>query len=62
MTGTDIQIQLDAYYEALVANPSGVRSLADLIAFDNANPALEEPTNFTSQSTCVMRSQDSDLI
>ena len=62
MTGTGIQIQLDAYYEALVANPSGVRSLADLIAFDNANPAFEEPTNFTSQSTCVTRTQDSDLI
>ncbi|PPQ69889.1 hypothetical protein CVT26_014152 [Gymnopilus dilepis] len=49
----DFKIQLDAYYEALVANPSGVRSLADLIAFNNANPALEEPTNFTSQSTLI---------
>ncbi|KJA17813.1 hypothetical protein HYPSUDRAFT_1003003 [Hypholoma sublateritium FD-334 SS-4] len=46
----DFKIQLDAYYAALLENPSGVRSLADLIAFDNANPTLEEPTNFTSQS------------
>ncbi|KAF8883191.1 amidase signature enzyme [Gymnopilus junonius] len=49
----DFKIQLDAYYQALLANPSGVRSLADLIAFDNANPTLEEPTNFTSQSTLI---------
>ncbi|KAF8996738.1 amidase signature enzyme [Cyathus striatus] len=33
-----------------VFNPSGVRSLADLIKFNDANPTLEEPTNFTDQS------------
>ncbi|KAI0342451.1 amidase signature enzyme [Trametopsis cervina] len=42
----DFKIQLNAYYEALTQNPSGVRSLADLIAFNDANPALEEPPRF----------------
>jgi amidase len=49
----DFKIQLNAYYEALLKNPSGVRSLADLIAFNNANPNLEEPTNFTDQSILI---------
>lgn len=44
------QIQLNAWYAGLLSNPSGVRSLAELIAFDNANPTLEEPTGYTSQS------------
>ena len=47
---TSLQIQLNAYFAALIENPSGVETLADLIAFDNANPELEEPTNFTDQS------------
>jgi hypothetical protein len=45
------QVQLNAWYTGLVANPSGVRSLADLIEFNNANKDLEEPPGFTSQST-----------
>ncbi|KAF9474840.1 amidase signature enzyme [Pholiota conissans] len=49
----DFKIQLNAYYEALLKNPSGVRSLAELIAFNNANPALEKPVNFTSQSELI---------
>lgn len=44
------KIQLNQYYAALLANPSGVRSLTELIAFDNANPTLEEPTGFEDQS------------
>lgn len=48
MTGA--QIQLDGWFAGLLANPSGVRSLAELIAFDDAHPALEEPTGYTSQS------------
>ncbi|KAK7062778.1 hypothetical protein VNI00_000267 [Paramarasmius palmivorus] len=48
-----IQVQLNEYYEALIENPSGVRSLADLIAFNDANPELEEPTNFTDQSELI---------
>ncbi|KAF9078323.1 amidase signature enzyme [Rhodocollybia butyracea] len=46
----DFKIQLNAWFEALLQNPSGVRSLADLIVYNNANPELEEPTNFTDQS------------
>ncbi|KAF8188069.1 amidase signature enzyme [Pholiota molesta] len=49
----DFKIQLDAYYAALLKNPSGVRSLADLIAFNDANKALEEPVNFTSQNILI---------
>jgi amidase len=45
-----LKIQLNQYYEALLENPSGVRSLAELIAFDNANPTLEEPAGFKDQS------------
>ncbi|KAF8992753.1 amidase signature domain-containing protein [Cyathus striatus] len=41
------------YYESLLENPSGVRSLADLIVFNDANPSLEEPVNFTDQSDLV---------
>ncbi|KIP05450.1 hypothetical protein PHLGIDRAFT_25089 [Phlebiopsis gigantea 11061_1 CR5-6] len=46
----DFKIQLDAWYASLKSNPSGVRSLADLIAFNDANPALEEPPRFEDQS------------
>lgn len=46
----DFKIQLNAYYAALKSNPSGVRSLADLIKFNDANPALEEPPRFEDQS------------
>ncbi|KAL0576530.1 hypothetical protein V5O48_005450 [Marasmius crinis-equi] len=49
----DFKVQLNAYYEALLENPSGARSLDDLIAFNNANPDLEEPVNFTDQSTLI---------
>ncbi|KAJ7026769.1 amidase signature enzyme [Mycena alexandri] len=45
----DFKVQLNAYFEALLKNPSGVRSLADLIKFDNDNPALEEPAGFEDQ-------------
>jgi amidase len=45
-----LKIQLNQYYAELLANPSGVRNLAELIAFDNANPTLEEPAGFKDQS------------
>jgi len=45
-----LKIQLAAYFGALKKNPSGVRTLADLIAFNNKFSALEEPVNFTDQS------------
>ncbi|THU89647.1 amidase signature enzyme [Dendrothele bispora CBS 962.96] len=53
VTDTDFKVQLNEWYESLIDNPSGVRSLADLIAFNDAHPDLEEPTNFTSQSTLI---------
>ncbi|KAF8800154.1 amidase signature enzyme [Phlegmacium glaucopus] len=49
----DFKVQLDQYYAALIENPSGVRSLADLIAFNDANPALEEPKGFKDQSILI---------
>ncbi|KAG9313685.1 amidase signature enzyme [Chiua virens] len=50
---TDFKVQLNAWFDSLVANPSGVASLADVITFDNANPALEEPPGYTGQSILV---------
>jgi len=47
---TDYKIQLGAYFASLVSNPSGVRSLEDLIAFNDAHPSLEKPINYTDQS------------
>jgi amidase len=49
----DFKIQLNQYFEALLKNPSGVRSLADLIQFDNDNPTLEEPAGFEDQSQFI---------
>ncbi|CAA7270086.1 unnamed protein product [Cyclocybe aegerita] len=49
----DFKVQLNAWFESLISNPSGVRSLADLIAFNDANPTLEKPTNFTDQSQLI---------
>ncbi|OCB88695.1 amidase signature enzyme [Sanghuangporus baumii] len=61
VTDVDFKVQLNAYFEALLANPSGVRSLADLIAFNDANPELEEPTNFTDQSQLIESETTSGL-
>lgn len=49
----DFKIQLNAWYASLKSNPSGVRSLADLIKFNDANPALEEPPRFEDQSILI---------
>lgn len=49
----DFKIQLDAWYASLKSNPSGVRSLADLIKFNDANPALEEPARFEDQGILI---------
>ncbi|KAJ7844914.1 amidase signature enzyme [Mycena olivaceomarginata] len=46
----DFKVQLNQYLKALVENPSGVRSLADLIKFDDENPTLEKPAGFEDQS------------
>ncbi|KAJ6469163.1 amidase signature enzyme [Mycena vitilis] len=49
----DFKAGLNKYLEGLLETPTGVRSLADLIQFDNNNPSLEEPTNFTDQSEFI---------
>lgn len=48
-----LQVQLNEWFESLIANPSGVRSLADLIKFNEDNPELETPSQFQSQSMFV---------
>ncbi|TFK55207.1 amidase signature enzyme [Heliocybe sulcata] len=50
---TDFKAGLNAWFESLLANPSGVRSMADLIAFNDAHPELEKPINYTDQSTLI---------
>ncbi|KAF5343932.1 hypothetical protein D9758_012140 [Tetrapyrgos nigripes] len=56
---TDFKIQINAWFQGLIENPTGVRSLTDLIAFNDAHPELEEPVNFTSQSI-LLASQATD--
>ncbi|KZW00379.1 amidase signature enzyme [Exidia glandulosa HHB12029] len=49
----DFKINLRQYMEALKKVPTGVRSLADLIAFNDAHPELEEPPQFEDQSQLI---------
>ncbi|KAG2353763.1 amidase signature enzyme [Suillus spraguei] len=49
----DFKIQLNAWFDSLIANPSGVASLEDLIMFDNNNPTLKEPMGYTDQSILI---------
>ncbi|KAJ7914560.1 amidase signature domain-containing protein [Mycena leptocephala] len=49
----DFKVQLNEYFAALLENPSGVRTLADLIKFDDDNPTLEEPAGFEDQSRFI---------
>ncbi|KXN81982.1 hypothetical protein AN958_03329 [Leucoagaricus sp. SymC.cos] len=49
----DFKVQLNQWFESLLANPSGVRSLADLIKFNDDNPNLEEPPQFEDQSELI---------
>ncbi|KAJ7624043.1 amidase signature enzyme [Mycena polygramma] len=50
---TDFKVQLNAYFGALLENPSGVRSIADPIKFNEDNPTLEMPANYTDQSDLI---------
>ncbi|KAH9931195.1 amidase signature enzyme [Amylocystis lapponica] len=50
---TDFKIQLNTYYASLLENPSGVRTLAELIEFDNESGELEEPPRYTDQSVLI---------
>ncbi|KAJ7691650.1 amidase signature enzyme [Mycena olivaceomarginata] len=49
----DFKVQLNQYLEGLIENPSGVRSLADLIKFNDDNPTLEKPEGYEDQSEFV---------
>lgn len=49
----DFKVQLNKWFESLLDNPSGVRSLADLIKFNNDNPELEEPSQHEDQSLLI---------
>ena len=51
--GRRIELQLNPWFESLLKNPSGVRNLADFIAFNDENPDLEKPKAFESQSVCA---------
>ncbi|KAF9546248.1 amidase signature enzyme [Agrocybe pediades] len=50
---TDFKVGINAYFQSLVENPSGVRSLADLIAFNDAHPDLEKPVGFEAQDILI---------
>ncbi|KAF8878100.1 amidase signature domain-containing protein [Infundibulicybe gibba] len=49
----DFKVQTNAWFQSLLENPSGVRSLADLIKFNDDNPTLEKPTGFEDQSRLI---------
>ncbi|KAG1743677.1 amidase signature enzyme [Suillus paluster] len=49
----DFKVQLNAWFDSLIANPSGVASLEELIVFDSNNPTLEEPTGYADQSILI---------
>ncbi|KAF8062472.1 amidase signature enzyme [Lyophyllum atratum] len=49
----DFKQELNKYFAGLVSNPSGVRTLADLIKFNDAHPTLEKPQGFSDQSGLI---------
>ncbi|KAG6901830.1 hypothetical protein C0995_007401 [Termitomyces sp. Mi166 len=49
----DVDFKARREPQSLISNPSGVRSLADLIAFNNNNPSLEKPSGFMDQSILI---------
>ncbi|KAF4612723.1 hypothetical protein D9613_011810 [Agrocybe pediades] len=53
VTKIDFKVGLNAYYKSLLENPSGVCSLADVIAFNDAHPDLEKPLHLESQITLI---------
>ncbi|KAJ7917734.1 amidase signature enzyme [Mycena leptocephala] len=50
----DFKTQFPQYTGALLKNPTGVHTLSDLIAFNDANPTIEEPTGHQDQSLLVI--------
>ncbi|KAF5384399.1 hypothetical protein D9615_003112 [Tricholomella constricta] len=51
--GVDFKQGLNKYLASLISNPSGVRSLADVIKFNDDNPTLEKPEGFDDQSIFI---------
>ncbi|KAF8630745.1 hypothetical protein AX17_005340, partial [Amanita inopinata Kibby_2008] len=49
----DFKVDLNKYFNSLISNPSGVRSLADLIKFNDDNPELEKTAGFDDQSIFI---------
>ncbi|KAG6867533.1 hypothetical protein C0993_001583 [Termitomyces sp. T159_Od127] len=49
----DFKIGLNKYLSNLISNPSGVRTMADLIKFNDDHPDLEEPEGFEDQSILI---------
>ncbi|KAJ7793942.1 amidase signature enzyme [Mycena leptocephala] len=54
----DFKTQFPQYTEALLKNPTGVHTLSDLIAFNDANPTIEEPTGHQDQSLLGLGGMD----
>ncbi|KAJ7088542.1 amidase signature enzyme [Mycena crocata] len=52
--GVDFKIQFAQYTSKLTKNPTGVKTLKDLIAFNDNNPTLEEPTGHQDQSLLIL--------
>ncbi|KAG9313686.1 amidase signature enzyme [Chiua virens] len=50
---TDFKIQLNAWFQSLIANPSGVNSLEGVIKFNDADSNFEEQTGFRDQSILI---------
>ncbi|KAF9497570.1 amidase signature enzyme [Pleurotus eryngii] len=53
VTDVDFKIQINAWFDSLKTNPSGVRSLADLIKFNDDHPELEKPPQLEEQNMLI---------
>lgn len=58
---TDFKIDLTRYLEALDHVPSGVRSLSDLIEFNDAHPELEKPSPLHEDQSSLIHSNGTSI-
>ncbi|KAJ3574759.1 hypothetical protein NP233_g1546 [Leucocoprinus birnbaumii] len=49
----DFKVELNSWLSSLPQNPSGVRSLANVIKFNDDNAALEKPPHYEDQSRLI---------
>ncbi|CAK5278603.1 unnamed protein product [Mycena citricolor] len=49
----EFKVTLNEYYSSLISNPSGVRSMAELIEFNDAHPELEKPEGYEGQELLI---------